>query len=399
MQLNKAKMIVLAAAMSLTPGLLHAQFDFKVDGRDVQFHSFVQQGFAYSNQNNFLTMNTSSGTFAMTDAGVNVSVPVTDHFRVGAQAYMRNIGQLGDYHVTLDWAYGDYKFKNWFGIRAGKVKTALGLLNDVQDMEFLQTWAILPQSVYPLDLRSNTIAHTGADVYGTIGMRKAGSLSYTGYYGSRTNDRWGGFYYGPADNGDPVKSFSGRAGGADLRWNTPISGLMLGGSWADQTEDAVINIKKYGNVVLNGTAQPQHLTSIYGDYARGRWHFTSEYRKNRDLFKEVIPAFHSTAYANLGDRGFFVTGAFRIAKFLEVGAYNSRYYVDKPGDLRPAASHIFDQTITARFDITRWWSLKVEEHFMDGFGDTYSIHGFYLRDNKNLQPKTDMLVIRMAYTL
>jgi hypothetical protein len=172
----QVRTIIWAAALSMAPGLLHAQFDFKLEGRDVQVHSFAQQGFAYSNQNNFLTMDTSSGTFAMTDGGVNVSTSITDHFRVGAQVYVRNLGQLGDYHVQLDWAYGDYKFKDWFGIRAGKVKTALGLLNDVQDMEFLQTWAILPQSVYPLDLSSNTIAHTGVDVYGTIGLHKIGSL-------------------------------------------------------------------------------------------------------------------------------------------------------------------------------------------------------------------------------
>jgi len=393
------RVIVNIAILCAAPLALHAQFDFSVDGRDVQIHSFAQQGFAYSNHNNFLTMNTSDGTFAMTDGGVNASVALTDKFRVGAQAYVRNIGQLGDYHVQLDWAYGSYKLTDWFGIRAGKVKTTLGLLNDVQDMEFLQTWAILPQSVYPLDLRSNTIAHTGGDIYGTVGLRKAGSLSYTAYYGARTNDRWGGWYYGAADNHDPIKSFSGRAGGADLRWNTPIQGLLLGGSWADETENVAIDIVKYGNVILNASAQPQRLTSAYGDYARGRWHFSSEFRKNREILQQVIPAFHATSYSNLGDRGFFVTGAFRIAKFLEVGTYNSRYYVDKPQDPRPGANHIFDQTVTARFDITKWWNVKLEEHFMNGFGDTYSSHGFYSRDNSELQLKTNMLVIRMGYTL
>src|SRR6266545_4393555 len=149
------------SALLLTPGLLQAQVDFKIGGRDVQVHSFAQQGFAYSDNNNFLTMKTSDGTFAITDGGVNVSTSITDKFRVGAQVYVRNIGELGKYHPQLDWAYGDYKFKDWFGIRAGKVKTAMGLLNDTQDMEFLQTWAMLPQSVYPLDLRSQTIAHKG----------------------------------------------------------------------------------------------------------------------------------------------------------------------------------------------------------------------------------------------
>src|SRR5580693_9416892 len=161
----KLKNVVMGSILFAAPALLHAQFDFNVDGRDIQFHSFLQQGFAYSNQNNYLTMNTSNGTFAMTDGGINVSTSLTDKFHVGAQVYFRNIGALGDYHPQLDWAYGAYRFKDWFGIRAGKVKTALGLYNDTQDMEFLQTFALLPQSVYPLDLRSNTIAHTGGDIF------------------------------------------------------------------------------------------------------------------------------------------------------------------------------------------------------------------------------------------
>ena len=56
-------MTVLCAA----PMALDAQFDFKIDGRSVQVHSFASQGFAYSNQNNYLTMNTSQGSFAFTD--------------------------------------------------------------------------------------------------------------------------------------------------------------------------------------------------------------------------------------------------------------------------------------------------------------------------------------------
>ena len=56
-----ARTIILAAALSGVPGLLHAQFDFKLDGRNVQVHSFASQGFMYSNQNNYMAMPTSKG--------------------------------------------------------------------------------------------------------------------------------------------------------------------------------------------------------------------------------------------------------------------------------------------------------------------------------------------------
>src|ERR1700689_2318133 len=130
----KVKYLALTIAFCAAPAALYGQIGFNVGSVLVQVHGFAQQGFMDSNQNNYLTMNTSQGSFAMTDAGVNMSAQITDKFRVGAQVYDRNIGVLGDYHPSLDWAYGDYKFKDWFGIRAGKVKTVLGLYNDTQDM-------------------------------------------------------------------------------------------------------------------------------------------------------------------------------------------------------------------------------------------------------------------------
>jgi hypothetical protein len=158
---------LLAAATLFAPGLLRAQFDFNVDGHQVQIHSFGSQGFFDSNENNFATMKTSEGSFGFTDAGVNIGTNITDHLHIGAQMYVRHLGALDDGTPRLDWAVADYKFKDWFGIRAGKVKTALGLYNDTQDLDFLSTWALLPQGIYPIDVRSATIAHEGVDVYGS----------------------------------------------------------------------------------------------------------------------------------------------------------------------------------------------------------------------------------------
>lgn len=393
----KLKNFLMGSLLCATPALLHAQIDFNVDGRDVQIHGFLQQGFAYSNQNNFLTMDTSKGTFALTDAGANISTSITDNFRVGAQVYARNIGALGDYHLSVDWAYADYKFKSWLGIRGGKVKTALGLLNDTQDAEFLYTWAIMPQSIYPLDLRSSTIAHTGADLYGEIPMSKAGGLSYTAYAGMRASDPYGGTAYGDASAGTPLKSFKGRAEGVDLRWHTPVTGLMFGSSWANQTETKTVSIVLYGDAPLVAHNTPEHITSGYADFARGKWHLSTEYR--RDYNVESYTLFGAGGSSNQSTKGWFGAVAYRAAKWLELGTYNSRFYVDKPQNPADTASnHIFDQTVTARFDLTRWWNIKIEEHFMNGYGDTYSAHGFYSADNPaGLKPTTNMFVIRTGF--
>jgi TonB family protein len=81
----------------------HAQ-EFKVWDRAVQVHGFFSQGFMKTDENNWLTMNTRQGSGAMTEMGLNISSQLTDRFRVGAQVYDRNLGQLGQWHPSLDWA-------------------------------------------------------------------------------------------------------------------------------------------------------------------------------------------------------------------------------------------------------------------------------------------------------
>jgi hypothetical protein len=80
------------AALIISAGL-QAQ-EFKIFNRTVQVHGFGSQGFAYSNDNSYLTMNTSKGSFNFDDLGVNVSARITDKFRVGAQGYTRRLGEL-----------------------------------------------------------------------------------------------------------------------------------------------------------------------------------------------------------------------------------------------------------------------------------------------------------------
>jgi hypothetical protein len=221
------------AALSLTTAL-HAQ-EFKIGNRPVQVHGFGSQGYAYSNENNFLTMNTSHGSPAFTEGSLNLSMPISDKFRIGGQGYTRKIGSLDDFRPSLDWAYGDYKIAGWLGVRAGKVKTAMGLYNDTQDMAFLYPWALLPQGVYPTDLRTTFIAHTGGDLYGRIPLKKAGKLDYTAYYGYRSYDNREGYYYYSLANGFNILRINGHMEGWDLKWQTPVKGLMLGTSWANLT--------------------------------------------------------------------------------------------------------------------------------------------------------------------
>jgi hypothetical protein len=388
---------------------LQAQ-EFKLFDRTVQVHGFVSQGFAYTNDNNWLTMNTSQGSAAFTDFGLNLSTQLTDKLRVGAQGYDRNLGQLGQYHPSLDWACADYRFKSWFGVRAGKVKTTLGLYNDTQDLDFLRTFALLPQSVYPIDLRDSTIAHLGGDIYGNVSLKlHFGDLSYTVYAGHRSDSIYSGYPYLLSQFGTHFTSFGGLQYGVDLRWNTPVKGVLIGASRLNQDINgkgtSVNPLNPAGGIVPYSEASRADWTNqLYGQYVRGKLRIHSEYR--RYVRDQLI--FSGTS-ENVDDvRGWYVSGDYRIIKRLELGAYYSNYIITSviggqlagfpsQTDTSLPANHVCDKVITGRVDFNRFWNVKLEGHFMNGYGSSTYPDGFYPQVNpQGFRPNTNALVFKTS---
>jgi hypothetical protein len=373
-----------------------AQSTLKVAGREVQLHGFVQQGVVFSSDNNFLTMGTDNGSGEMTDGGINASTKINDKLRIGAQLYARNLGQFGNGRVELDWVFADYQVNEKIGFRGGKVKTSLGLINDSQDMEFLHTWALLPQSVYPLDLRSVTIAHTGGDVYGRINAKKAGSFAYTAYVGILPDDKRGGYRYGIEDRGlGIIGDIKRHGGGGDLRWTAPLEGLQVGVSHMETRGEFNLRSPQVP-IPLNVDMQAWNITALYSDYQYEDWHFSAEWR--RTLAKLVVTP-SAAPTAPIDSRGWFMSGAYRVAKPLELGAYYSRYVADNRFDAGLDNNHLSGPTVTAKYDFPRYVSLKAEGHFLDGTGDPLSPRGFYQRNNPGgLDNGTTMFVLRTAFS-
>jgi hypothetical protein len=393
----------------MAPGLLHAQFDFKIADRTVQVHSFMTQGYMYGTANSFLTLR-NGGSFAMTDGGVNVSTNITDNLHVAAQAYDRSIGSLGKGTLNLDFAYADYRFKSWFGVRAGKVKTVLGLYNDTQDVPALSTWALLPQSMYSIDLRGTTIAHTGGDIYGTVSLQKLGDLSYTAYAGERPADTTGGIAFGTAKAGIHFKSFAGPVGGADLRWTTPLKGLTAGASFyaEDITADGVCAAPaKCNNYAAAKQPLPDHFDTkkdttdaYYVTYVLRGLHIDGEYRRNWRVYDNVSTGVSAPpGGASVDIRSWYISAAYRISKELELGSYYSRFYSNWAASPDALNNRIYDKDVTARIDLNKYWNVKIEGHFMNGYGASGTFRGFYLMLNPNgYQPKTIALIVRTGLT-
>jgi hypothetical protein len=378
-------------SLCLCQAAMQAQ-DFKLFDRDVQIHGFASQGFVHTSDNNWLTMNTSGfGSGEFTDFGANASTQITDKFRIGAQLYDRNLGGLGRWHPTLDWALATYKFTPWFGIRGGKVKTVMGLYNDTQDLDFLHTFALLPQSVYPTDLRDVTLAHTGGDIFGDLPVgNRFGTLSYTAYAGHRNDSPYGGFAYLVNSDGGTFNSFGGLQYGGDLRWATPLKGLLVGAS--RMNEELTLNFL-IGGTDFRLNSSSDWTNQYYGQYSRNKLVVDAEYRRYwTDLGTQGVSMIEEDV------RGWYVAGSYHVAKRVQVGSYFSHYWLNYPisGLLSSGTGHDYDKAITVRFDPNRFTNIKVEGHFMDGYGlpDQYP-NGFYAANNpQGFKPNTNALVIK-----
>ena len=120
--------VVGTVLLALTASIcLHAQ-EFKIGTKSVQVHGFGTQSYIKTNDNNWLTMNTSGGgSGAFTDMGLNANLQIKPNLRIAGQFYDRKLGKLGNWDPLWDWAMLDYRPKPWLGFRGGKVKTVLGL--------------------------------------------------------------------------------------------------------------------------------------------------------------------------------------------------------------------------------------------------------------------------------
>src|SRR5438309_1473347 len=200
-------------------------------------HAFISQGFLFTSANDYLA-DSSRGSFEFSEVGLNVTLPATDRLTLGLQIFSRKLGPLGDYRATLDWYYLDYHWRDWFGIRAGRVKLPFGLYNEINDIDAARVPILLPQSVYPVSNRNFLLAQTGGEIYGYVRMGLAGALEYRLYGGTISLDV-------PANPSSPFVLLSLTTPyvvGSRVLWETPLPGLRAGASFQALRLDADLRL-------------------------------------------------------------------------------------------------------------------------------------------------------------
>ncbi len=366
--------------------------------------------------------------------------------RVGLQLYSRDLGNVGNNKLDLDWAYGDYRLSDEIGFRAGRFKQPYGLYGETRDLDVTRTSALLPNSIYSPILRDFDVAMNGAQVYGRIEIGPLGALSYQASIGNTNYDKEDGgvaYYFRVQGAMTQIDTLGSKAiyNGA-LWWEPPIEGLRIGAT-ASQTQKIEATGKSYYADPTTGARTyydqnvdvPYYTTYVLSaELARGDWLVAAEWKFNyldaayQITDKGFINAQGQAAYDGyynylttvlglppavaaaqasatqaalvnqLSDHpriprgrthGGYCMAQYRLNPKVEIGAYANFYFGDIDNDMK---SFQRDYALSLRYDVLDNWLMKIEGHFIDGSGQ--------VDQDKNTSPKRvwHMVVARTSYS-
>jgi len=403
------KFLVLSLCLIFVSASAYAvEFGDVSTGNSVAIHGYISQGYLKSIDNNFYGETNEGGTADFSEAAFNIGTDVSDKLHIGMQILSRKLGDFGKGKVEIDWGYADYRYKDWLGIRAGKMKLVHGLYNETRDVDFLRTSIFLPQSIYNEAWRDTVAAVQGAELYGDVYLGMAGSLNYR---------LQGGDCAYPVDSGvatttedqarllgmeyDAKDYFSKYGASSALVWTTPIDGLRLSlTGWViefklegDATALPGLSATT-GGAIKSGQALGQvdvqtrsaewtgSLEYTIGDLVIAGEYSINDYDFWNTVYGPQLQAIVGTepTHSTLSTEGYYGSLTYRFTDWFEAGTYYSVYYADrddKDGELNKSGaraangyhdydSWLKDLALSLKFNVTDNWVFKLEGHKMNG---------------------------------
>ena len=323
---------------------------------ELQVHGFISQGFLLTSANDYLARS-SKGSFEFTELGLNFTLPATDRLTLGLQIFSHALGPVGDYRAILDWYSLDYHWRDWLGIRAGRVKVPFGLYNDSSDIDSARTAILLPQSIYPASNRDFLLAQTGGELYGFKDLGAAGGLDYRLYGGTIFLDvkQQPGSPFSVVDLNVPFVA------GGRMLWVPPLEGLRLGGSLQLlRLETHLLPASSSSSVAVN---IPAMLWVASVEYTVRDLLFAAEYSRWRVRAESSNPAMFPETLT-FSERAYALT-SYRLNSWLQAGAYYSLLFPNVNQRGGPQGRQL-DAALTLRFDVNAYWLIKLEGHYMHG---------------------------------
>ncbi|MCX6953474.1 MAG: hypothetical protein NTV51_15095, partial [Verrucomicrobia bacterium] len=355
-----------------------AAFATDLTWKNIQFGGFASQGYLNSSANDYLG-ETKDGTFDFREYAANASWS-TGKFRVGAQVFGQKLGDYGNDKIKLDWASVDYQAKQWFGLRAGRVKMPRGLYNEALDLDSVRPFVLLPQSVYDNRLRDFNASFDGGMAYGNVELRRFGSLDYRAFYGRMPIQLKSGAtdYFNNNLKATNLAFKMSSVRGGTVFWNTPVAGLRTGYSYSafdKLTSERLLT----ATTEYTKTAKTYERQLVSAEYTKGDWTFATEGGTEHALYDVSLRSLTTGAITPIAvtfrSQYFYVSAARRINKWLELGSYFSSSR-DKQTSLFGSTTvypilRQRDYAISARFDLTEHLIFKLEGHYMDGAGKIF----------------------------
>lgn len=345
--------------------------DASSDVLGIQIHGFASPGFLLSTGNNYLAK-TKRGSPEFAEVGLNFTRAFGDQLTTGIQLFSRDLGPIGNYSAKLDWFYVDYHPRDWFGIRAGRIKIPFGLYNEFNDVDAARVSVLLPQSIYPIENRDFLLAQTGGEVYGHLLLGPVGAVDYRLYGGTIFLETTSS----PGQPYDLVSLDNPYVFGGRILYAPPIEGLRLGGSVQVLRLDArlLFDPKVYAPLQTAGALPqsfdgrvdieiPALLWVASAEFVSQGLQLAAEYSRWHVESRSDTPALFPES--NTTSERMYAMVSYVTTPWLTPGAYYSILYADV--DKRSGrAAYQRDAALTFRFDLTEHWLVKLEGHYMSG---------------------------------
>ena len=331
---------------------------------DMEIHGFLSQGYLKSTANNYLG-HTKKGSYEFNEIGVNLSTSLTDDLQFGMQLFSRDMGEYGNNELAIDWAALDYTYRDWLGVRAGKIKLPFGLYNRKRNADMLRTSIIFPQSVYPEGIREFVVGLYGAGLHGILRIGPMGYLDYEIYGGTlniASNTQYlSDLVYRYRDvlqalggDSNTYELIINHMEGGMLIWNTPLPGLRIGGTTLIGQGEIRVDPVSF-DFSING------INTLSAEYDFKSFTLTHEYMemridsqiKNQSVYKAKLNGFYSEINWQAMDW---------FACSISYGEYDPNLKEPEYFGWQK------DITISTKFNISEYWCVKFETHFIDGLG-------------------------------
>lgn len=201
-------------------------------------HGFLSQAYIDTSNNNFFGRS-DGGSFDFRELGINGYWQSHENLNLAAQVISRNAGRESDSDPRFDYALADLHFYsdtgNRSGIRLGRIKVPLGLLNQTRDAPSARPGIFVPASVYFDQFRNALVSTDGYTLYTTL-SQSWGDLSLELYQGnSDPGDREMEYFVFKQDA--PGRFDDASMQGLQLRYDALGSGIRLALSYSRPSLD------------------------------------------------------------------------------------------------------------------------------------------------------------------